>query len=422
MPRVTRRRTIAAPAPTRSGSWSPTPTTCRAGGRGRAGSRTSSSKSGGRRSQWTKVLETARGAGCGPTTAASARPRASATSGSRSSRARRSTATCAARGSRSACAPRRRRHRGRPQLGAGAAGDVAARLADDAARPGRDPRRGARRDRDGRVEPVSARPRRDSKWWGWGDPAIAPELDADGARRPARADRRAGAVAAGAPRLEDVELPQPAAAAGGADRGGRRRARLHRERGPPAPRHRAAATPTWPGCASAASTTRPTRSCCPPTPRRCGACSRPAPREGIAVVPFGGGTSVVGGVEPLRGEPRAADQPRPRRAARGRGRPPLADRPARRRPARPGGRGGAGAAGPHPRPLPAVLRVRDDRRLRRDPLGRPGLERLRALRRAGQLGPPDRPGRRAARRWRRRTRPPGRRCASWSSAPRGCSA
>ena len=24
-----------------------------------------------------------------------------------------------------------------------------------------------------------ARPARDSKWWGWGDPAIAPELDAE---------------------------------------------------------------------------------------------------------------------------------------------------------------------------------------------------------------------------------------------------
>ena len=34
--------------------------------------------------------------------------------------------------------------------------------------------------------------------------------------------------------------------------------------------------------------------------------------EGVAVVPFGGGTSVVGGVEPLRGAHGAPDQPRPR--------------------------------------------------------------------------------------------------------------
>ena len=38
--------------------------------------------------------------------------------------------------------------------------------------------------------------------------------------------------------------------------------------------------------------------------------------EGVAVVPFGGGTSVVGGVEPLRGAHGAADQPRPGAAAR----------------------------------------------------------------------------------------------------------
>ena len=92
--------------------------------------------------------------------------------------------------------------------------------------------------------------------------------------------------------------------------------------------------------------------------------------------------------------PLARHQPRPGAPARRRGRPPLADRAPRRRPARPGGRGGARRAGPDPRPLPAVVRVRDDRRLRRDPLGRPGLERLRPLRRAGQLGAADRPGRR----------------------------
>ena len=49
-------------------------------------------------------------------------------------------------------------------------------------------------------------------------------------------------------------------------------------------------------------------------------------------------------------------------------------------------------AGAHARPLPAVVRVRDDRRLRRDPLGRPGLERLRALRRSRHLAADDHPG------------------------------
>ena len=49
--------------------------------------------------------------------------------------------------------------------------------------------------------------------------------------------------------------------------------------------------------------------------------------------------------------------------------------------------------GARPRPPAAVVRVRDDRRLRRHPLRRPGLERLRALRRPRQLGAPGRPGR-----------------------------
>ena len=65
---------------------------------------------------------------------------------------------------------------------------------------------------------------------------------------------------------------------------------------------RGVATPTSPGCAAVASRQLPTPSSCPLTPPRVrtGA-RRSAPREGVAVVPFGGGTSVVGGVEPLRG-------------------------------------------------------------------------------------------------------------------------
>ena len=44
-------------------------------------------------------------------------------------------------------------------------------------------------------------------------------------------------------------------------------------------------------------------------------------REGVAVVPFGGGTSVVGGVEPLAGEHERRDLARPAAAARRRRRP-----------------------------------------------------------------------------------------------------
>ncbi len=62
-------------------------------------------------------------------------------------------------------------------------------------------------------------------------------------------------------------------------------------------------------------------------------------------------------------------------------------------PARPGGRGAARRAGVHDRPLPAVVRVRDARRLRRRPLERPGSagygrfdERVLALRVATPAG------------------------------------
>ena len=145
-------------------------------------------------------------------------------------------------------------------------------------------------------------PRRDSKWWGWGDPAIAPELDADGAGGAARADRRAGAVAAGARELERLR------AAGGASRcraalieavgaeavftGDEDRLRHASGRGyADLARLRGGSLEAAPDAVAAARRRR----------ARCAACSTSAPAEGVAVVPFGGGTSVVGGVEPLRG-------------------------------------------------------------------------------------------------------------------------
>ena len=91
---------------------------------------------------------------------------------------------------------------------------------------------------------------------------------------------------------------------------------------------------------------------------------------------------------------------------------------------------GAGMRGPeleralaaeraHARPLPAVLRVRDARRLRGDPLGRSGLERLRPHRQDGARPAPGR-ARRATSSSRRCPRArPGRGCASCSSARRG---
>ena len=104
-------------------------------------------------------------------------------------------------------------------------------------------------------------------------------------------------------------------------------------------------------------------------------------REGIAVVPFGGGTSVVGGVEPLRGGFErlvSLDLRRLREVVVDRA---LVDGGAGPGASRPRSRGGPQRAGGDAGALPAVVRVRDDRRLRRHPLRRAGVERLWPLRR-----------------------------------------
>jgi hypothetical protein len=103
-------------------------------------------------------------------------------------------------------------------------------------------------------------------------------------------------------------------------------------------------------------------------------------------VPYGGGTSVVGGVEALSDGHsavvslelsglRSVELDGESLTARGGGPRP---------PAPAGGGGGGGARSPRrdARALPAVLRGGDHRGLRRDAFRRPGLERLRALRRA----------------------------------------
>jgi alkyldihydroxyacetonephosphate synthase len=142
-------------------------------------------------------------------------------------------------------------------------------------------------------------PRRDSKWWGWGEPSNVPELDAAAL---ATLRERIGAIQA-QPRLAelgDFELPaaQPLPAAlieavgeecvftGDEDRlrhatgcGYVDLARLRCGRLDAAPD--AVLLPT-----DAAAVKRVVELCA---------------TEGVAVVPFGGGTSVVGGVEPLRG-------------------------------------------------------------------------------------------------------------------------
>jgi alkyldihydroxyacetonephosphate synthase len=142
-------------------------------------------------------------------------------------------------------------------------------------------------------------PRRDSKWWGWGDPAIAPELDGEAL---ATLRERVGMLepAARATDLDAFELPPaeplpPALVeavgsenvfASTEDRvrhaAGRGYADLVRLRG-----GRLEAAPDAVLLPADDAAVRRVLELCA--------------AESIAVVPFGGGTSVVGGVEPLRG-------------------------------------------------------------------------------------------------------------------------
>jgi alkyldihydroxyacetonephosphate synthase len=142
-------------------------------------------------------------------------------------------------------------------------------------------------------------PRRDAKWWGWGDPAIAPELDAEAL---ATLRERVGELEPSPRKAElwDFELPpaQPlpsalAEAVGAAavfdsteDRvrhaTGRGYVDLARLR-----QGRLDAAPDAVVLPSDAGAVRRVLEICA--------------AEDVAVVPFGGGTSVVGGVEPLRG-------------------------------------------------------------------------------------------------------------------------
>ena len=142
-------------------------------------------------------------------------------------------------------------------------------------------------------------PRRDSKWWGWGDPSVTPELDGPALET---LRERIGELrpASPLPELDGVELP-PAQAlppalievvgeenvfTGNEDRlrhatgcGYVDLARLRSGKLDAAPD--AVLLP-----ADAIEVKRVLELCA---------------TEGVAVVPFGGGTSVVGGVEPLRG-------------------------------------------------------------------------------------------------------------------------
>jgi alkyldihydroxyacetonephosphate synthase len=142
-------------------------------------------------------------------------------------------------------------------------------------------------------------PRRDSKWWGWGDPALTPELD-----EPALAvlRERIGALEpwplVGA--LEDFRLPdpQPLSAAlieavGAENVSDSHEDRLRHASG----RNYVDLARMRLGSLDAAPDAVATPADAAAVRRLLTVCAA----ERIAVVPFGGGTSVVGGVEPLRG-------------------------------------------------------------------------------------------------------------------------
>jgi alkyldihydroxyacetonephosphate synthase len=142
-------------------------------------------------------------------------------------------------------------------------------------------------------------PRRDAKWWGWGDPAVEPPLDAEAL---AVLRERIGELEPWplARRLEEIELPasEPlpralveAVGEENVFRGEEDRLRHATGRGyVDLARLRNGALASAPDAVVMPRGTEALR-------RAIEVCAA----EGVAIVPFGGGTSVVGGVEPLRG-------------------------------------------------------------------------------------------------------------------------
>ena len=115
--------------------------------------------------------------------------------------------------------------------------------------------------------------------------------------------------------------------------------------------------------------------------------------EGLAAIPFGGGTSVVGGVEPRVGEAYAGvvtiDLGTLESRARGRRDLARGSHPGRR--ARPGPRGPASAERPHAAPLSPIVRVLDPRRVDSHAGRRPLRDPAHAHRRPGGVGARDHP-------------------------------
>jgi alkyldihydroxyacetonephosphate synthase len=142
-------------------------------------------------------------------------------------------------------------------------------------------------------------PRRDAKWWGWGDPAVEPALD-DEALAVLR--ERIGELEPWplARELEGIELPaaQPlpqalVGAVGEENVFGGEEDRLRHATG----RGYVDLARLRNGALAGA----PDAVVMPPDAEALRRAIEVCGAEGVAIVPFGGGTSVVGGVEPLRG-------------------------------------------------------------------------------------------------------------------------
>ena len=255
------------------------------------------------------------------------------------------------------------------------------------------------------------------RWWGWGEDGHAVPLPpaAEGAAA-RRARRRPGGTQAAGRRSSRSPVPDPRAARARARAPGRGRGRRARAR---RPRGRASRTPSgarYPDLVrirSGDASSAPDAVVLPASAEQVAAVLAACAEQRVAVTPFGGGTSVVGGVEPVRDGHGGGDLARPaparptvevdRTSLTARLDAGLLGPEAERR---------LGARGRHARPLPAVVRVLDRRRLGGHALGRPGVHGLRAHRRAGGGRALHRPGGRArdARAARVRGRPG--RCAS----------
>ena len=151
------------------------------------------------------------------------------------------------------------------------------------------------------------------RWWGWG--AEGPAARAAGARTrvPRRRRDRRAPLPAGRARPRCSIEPSRLEAATRAALAARSSAPSTSATITPSASctQPARAIPTSCVCAPANRTAHPTRSSCPPEREQVRAVLELCARRSLAVVPFGGGTSVVGGVAPLRGEPCGRDLARP---------------------------------------------------------------------------------------------------------------